>query len=201
MVVMKKLNDLKAKLQPGVVYQRKGLERWSNAIDRHLKQLVEDGTLVKLSQGLYYCARTTAFGDAPPDEKSMINAFLNDERFLITSPNAYNALGIGATQLYNQTVVYNHKRHGQLILGKRTFDFRKKSFFPLELSHEFLLVDLVNNLDHLAEDRASLLNEVEQKVTEFDRSVLADAVRKFGGVAAKKFFAKSLGDDSLYYGD
>jgi len=107
---------------------------------------------------------------------------------------------MGATQLYNQTVVYNHKRHGQLSLGNRTFDFRKKSFFPVELSREFLLVDLVNNVDRVAEDRASLLAEVEKKVASFDRAALAEAVRKFGGVAAKKFFAKSLGDDLLYYG-
>ena len=198
---MKKLDELKAMLQPGRVYQRKGLARWSNAIDRHLKELLADGTLVKLSQGLYYCPKKTAFGHAPPEEIALIRAFLNDDRFLITSPNVYNGLGIGATQLYNQTVVYNHKRHGQLTLGKRTFYFRKKAFFPLELSKEFLLIDLVNNLDHLAEDRTSLLDEVAKKVTSFDRAALADAVREFGGVAAKKFFAKSLGDDSLYHGN
>ena len=198
---MKELDKLKQKLQPGVVYQRKGLARWSNAIDRHLKQLLEDGTLIKLSQGLYYYPKKTAFGDAPPDEKALVRAFLNDDRFLITSPNVYNVLGIGATQLYNQTVVYNHKRHGTLALGKRTFDFRKKSFFPLEVSREFLLVDLVNNVDRVAEDRAALLQAVAKKVTAFDRLALAQAVREFGGVAAKKFFAKSLGDDSLYYGN
>jgi hypothetical protein len=198
---MKKLDELKTKLQPGRVYQRKGLARWSKAIDRHLKQLLEDGTLVKLSQGFYYYPKKTAFGDAPPDENALIRAFLNDDRFLITSPNVYNALGIGTTQLYNQTVVYNHKRHGQLVIGNRTFDFRKKAFFPLELSREFLLVDLVNNLDHLAEDRSALLDEVAKKVATFDRSTLVDTIRAFGGVAAKKFFTKSLGDDSLYYGN
>lgn len=198
---MKELDKLKQKLQPGRIYQRKGLTRWSNAVDRHLKQLLADGTLIKLSQGLYYYPKKTAFGNAPPDEKALVRAFLNDDRFLITSPNVYNVLGIGATQLYNQTVVYNHKRHGQLKIGQRTFDFRKKAFFPLEVSREFLLVDLVNNLDRVAEDRAALLHAVEQKVTAFDRTALAAAVRAFGGVAAKKFFAKSLGDDSLYYGN
>jgi hypothetical protein len=198
---MKKVDELKAKLQPGQVYHRKGLARWSKAIDRHLKALLADGVLIKLSQGLYYCPKQTAFGDAPPEEKTLIKAFLNDDRFLITSPNVYNGLGIGATQLYNQTVVYNHKRHGELMLGKRTFAFRKKAFFPLELSREFLLVDLVNNLDQLAEDRIALLEEVAKKATTFERTALADAVRAFGGVAAKKFFAQSLGDDSLYYGN
>ncbi|MEM7535435.1 MAG: DUF6088 family protein, partial [Chloroflexota bacterium] len=154
---MKKLDQFKKKLRPGQVYQRKGLARWSNAVDRHLKQLLTDGTLVKLSQGLYYYPKKTAFGFAPPDEQMLIRAFLNDDRFLITSPNMYNALGIGATQLYNQTIVYNHKRHGLLSLGNRTFDFRKKTSFPRELSREFALVDLVNNIDRLAEDRTDLL--------------------------------------------
>ncbi|MCB0079971.1 MAG: hypothetical protein KDE47_03530 [Caldilineaceae bacterium] len=198
---MKKLDELRAKLQPGRIYHRKGLARWSKAVDRHLKQLLDDGALVKLSQGIYYCPRQTAFGEAPPDEKALVRAFLNDERFLITSPNVYNVLGIGATQLYNQTVVYNHKRHGKLSLGNRTFDFRKKSFFPLELNREFLLVDLVNNLGRVAEERTALLNEVEKQLPSFDRAALTDAVRTYGGVAAKKFFAQSLGDDSLYYGN
>lgn len=198
---MKKLEKLKEKLQPGRVYQRKGLARWSNAVDRHLKQLLDDGTLVKLSQGLYYCPKKTAFGVAPPDEREMIRAFLNDDRFLITSPNAYNGLGIGATQLYNQTVVYNHKRHGQFILGNRTFDFRKKAFFPLEVSPEFLLVDLVNNLDRLAEDRVALLDEVAASVESYSKADLSNVVRNFGGISAKKFFAKALGEDSLYYGN
>lgn len=198
---MKKLDELREKLQSGRVYQRKELARWSNAVDRHLKLLVEDGTLIKLSQGLYYCPKKTAFGDAPPDEKALVRAFLRDDRFLITSPNVYNVLGIGTSQLYNQSVVYNHKRHGKLTLGNRTFDFRKKPSFPLELSEEFLLVDLVNNVEHLAEDRTALLAEVEKKVASFEQATLADAVREFGGAAAKKFFAQSLGDDSLYYGN
>jgi hypothetical protein len=38
-------------------------------------------------------------------------------RFLLTSPNAYNTLGVGTTQLYDKTVVYNHKRHGHFMLA------------------------------------------------------------------------------------
>ncbi|RYG31935.1 hypothetical protein EON81_21775, partial [bacterium] len=40
-----------------------------------------------------------------------------DNRFLVTSPNAYNTLGVGTTQLYNKKTVYNHKRHGNFTLG------------------------------------------------------------------------------------
>ncbi|MEI9899953.1 MAG: hypothetical protein WDN31_07155 [Hyphomicrobium sp.] len=54
--------------------------------------------------------------------------------FLLTAPNAYNSLGVGTTQLYDMTVVYNHKRHGAFTLGSRRFDFRVKPAFPKSLS-------------------------------------------------------------------
>ena len=50
---MTKLETLKKNLRPGQVYRREDLARLSNAVDRHLKQLVADGTLTKLSGGLY----------------------------------------------------------------------------------------------------------------------------------------------------
>ncbi len=37
---------------------------------------------------------------------------------LLASPNAYNSLGVGTTQLYDKTVVYNHKRHGEFHAGR-----------------------------------------------------------------------------------
>ncbi|MEM7134401.1 MAG: hypothetical protein AAF702_49485 [Chloroflexota bacterium] len=72
-------------------------------------------------QGLYYYPKKTALGYDAPDEKILIRAFLNDGWFLITSPSVYNVLGIGTTQLYTQTVIYNHKRQGQVTLGNRAF--------------------------------------------------------------------------------
>jgi hypothetical protein len=95
-----------------------------------LRQLQKDGTLTKLSGGLYYCPKKTTFGEAPAEDEKLVEAFLKDRRFLLTSPNAYNALGVGTTQLYNQTVVYNHKRHGSFKLGGRMFEFRMKPYFP-----------------------------------------------------------------------
>ena len=100
---MNALNKLKQHLRPGQVYRRADLLPWSNAVDRHLKQLVEEGTLTKLSGGLYYCPKHTNFGAAPASEEKLVEAFLKDHRFLLTSPNAYNVLGVGSTQLYNET--------------------------------------------------------------------------------------------------
>ncbi len=189
---MNKLNEVKKNLRPGQVYRRSDLVQWSSAVDRHLQQLVEEGFLRKLSGGLYYCPRKTTFGVAPPEDKKLVRAFLNDHRFLLTSPNVYNALGVGTTQLYNVTVVYNHKRHGRFKLGGRVFDFRKKPDFPLNLTSEFLLVDLMNNLKRLAEDHDKIRDKVEKKVATMNGRALSRAVQKYGGVATKKFFGRVM---------
>ena len=194
---MSKLNEVRKQLRPGTVYRRAELAQWSNAVDRHLRQLQEEGKLSKLSGGLYYYPKKTTFGDAPAEEKELVKAFLKDSRFLLTSPNAYNALGVGTTQLYNKTVVYNHKRHGRFLLDGREFDFRMKPHFPSSLGHEFLLVDLVNNLGQLAENQDELLCRVEEKAASAKRRALLQAVRRYGGVRAKKFFSNVLQDSTV----
>jgi hypothetical protein len=190
---------IKQHLRPGNLYRRSDLEQWSNAVDRHLKELQADGVLKKLSGGLYYCPKKTSFGEAPAEDNALVRAFLKDDRFLLTSPNLYNALGLGTTQLYNETVVYNHKRHGRFKLGGREFRFFMKPYFPEKLTPEFLLVDVVNNLGQLAEDAETVLEGVKKKVVSMEKSSLVRAVRQYGGLKARKFFAKALGDDTLHH--
>jgi hypothetical protein len=192
---MTRLQALKKHLRPGQVYRREDLARWSNAVDRHLKQLQDDGTLTKLSGGLYAYPKDTAFGKAPAEDDKLVGTFLKDHRFLLASPNAYNSLGVGTTQLYDKTVVYNHKRHGQFALGGRAFDFRVKPSFPKSLSREFLLVDLVNNLDRLAESKSEVLARVKESTASYDAGRLQRAARDYGNVRAKKFFAEALKAD------
>jgi hypothetical protein len=196
-VGMSKLDELKSHLRPGQVYRREDLLPWSKSVDRHLRQLVSDGTLTKLAGGLYYCPKETAFGKAPADDNELVAAFLRDGRFLLASPNAYNQLNVGTTQLYDKTVVYNHKRHGKFSLGGRVFDFRVKPSFPKALSKEFLLVDLVNNLDQLAEDRAQVLRRVEKEVLFSDRSRLQRFARDYGSVRTRRLFHHMLRADPV----
>src|ERR1035438_8685343 len=110
---------LKRHLRPGRVYRREDLLPWSNSVDRHLKALTVDGTLQKLRTGLYYSPRKFEFGEAPAYEHELVKAFLKTDHFVVTSPNAYNQLGLGTTQLYNKRVVYNQKRHGSFQLANR----------------------------------------------------------------------------------
>jgi len=173
-------------LKPGHVYRREDLARVSNAVDRHLRELVTAGQLKKLAQGLYYAPRQSAFGPLPPEDAELVRGFLRDRHFLIFSPSAYNTVGLGATQLYNRTVVYNHKRHGVFMLGNRQFDFRVKPRFPEKLSAEFLFVDMLNNLDALAEDGDAVWQRVAAKVHDFQPEPLQEAVMQYGKTAVRK---------------
>jgi hypothetical protein len=197
---MTKLQELKRHLRPGQVYRREDLAQWSNAVDRHLKQLVSEGRFTKLAGGLYLYPKETAFGKAPPEDGKLVGTFLKDDRFLLASPNAYNSLGVGTTQLYDKTVVYNRKRHGTFFLGGRKFDFRVKPSFPRTLSREFLLVDLVNNLDRLAESKKEVLARVKEHVASYDVPRLQRAAREYGNVRTKKFFRHALDTQMMPHG-
>ena len=186
---MNKLEELKKHLKRGNVYRRTDLAKWSKSVDRHLHLLLQDGTLKKLSQGVYYFPKETTFGQTPPDEEVLVRSFLKDDRFLLTSPNTYNSLGVGTTQLYNKRVVYNHKRHGEFKLGNRKFDFQIKHHFPTKLTQEFLLVDLVNNLERLAEDQGELMKNILSKANGMDEKKLKQSVSVYGNAKAKKLFA------------
>ena len=93
------LEQFRRHLRPGRVYRREDLLPWSRSVDRHLKELTDDGTLQKLRTGLYYSPRKFEFGEAPADEHELVKAFLKTDRFVVTSPNAYNQLGLGTTQV------------------------------------------------------------------------------------------------------
>ncbi|HWO38321.1 MAG TPA: hypothetical protein VNO32_56835, partial [Candidatus Acidoferrum sp.] len=79
-------------------------------------------------------------------------------------------------------------------LGGRTFEFRVKPSFPKTLSPEFLLVDLVNNLDRLAESKREVLERVREQAPSFDSRRLQRAARDYGNVRTKKFFSALTAD-------
>jgi len=189
---MSALEQLKMHLQKGQVYRRNDLVKWSRSVDRHLHVLLEEGVLQKLSQGVYYYPQNSVFGQTPPEEEALVRSFLKDDRFLLTSPNLYNALGVGTTQLYNQRTVYNHKRHGKFKLGNLMFDFQVKHHFPEKLTPEFLLVDLAGNLDRLAEDQQQIKNNVLSKADSMNKAELRNALDPYGNGKAKRLLAPVL---------
>ncbi|WP_347987649.1 hypothetical protein [Methylomonas sp. AM2-LC] len=194
---MPKVNELQKHLQPGQIYRRADLTKWSNAVDRHLQQLVSKGVIQKLAGGLYYCPKKTVFGDAPPEDEMLVRAFLKDDHFYMASLNTYNSLGVGTTQLYNEKLVYNHKRDGRYTLNGRQFYFLKRSRFPEKSSQEFLLVDLINNLHFLAEDKESIIKRVAEKVRGMDKAILMKVVQEYAGARTQSFFEKLFRSDDM----
>jgi hypothetical protein len=191
----KKVGELNKHLKEGKTYRRAELALWSNAVDRHISLLVKEGVLEKLSAGLYYVPKKTIFGVAPPEDESLVRTFLKEDDFLLTSPNAYNSLGVGTTQLYNTRVVYNHKRHGEFELGGKKFFFHSKHRFPKKLTKEFLLVDLINNLKNLAEDSNEVLKKVFAKVQSMDKKQLKHSLNNYGSARTKALLNPLLTKD------
>jgi hypothetical protein len=190
---------LKQHIKPGEVYRRSDLEYYSNAVDRHLCRLTKDGTLRKLGQGLYYAPKQSKFGMVPPSDHDLVERFLKDNSFLLVSPNAYNSLGLGLTQLYNTTWVYNHKRHGELVLNSKKLQFKLKSAFPDTLSREFLVIDLLNNLDELAEDQEQIIKSFQKNIDRFETLELMKMAQQYGSGATKKLLKSVLRKTELTY--
>jgi hypothetical protein len=187
---------LRQHIKPGDVYRRSDLEYYSTAIDRHLSQLVQDGTLLRLSQGLYHAPQFSKFGAVPPSDDVLVECFLKDDEFLMLSPNSFNSLGLGLTQLYNTTWVYNHKRKGEFRLNGKLFEFKLKSSFPTQLTKEFLLVELLNSLDYLVENPN--LVDLSNKVKDFDIAALTQMAQKYGSGRARKILKTTLRKDLSY---
>jgi len=74
-----------------------------------------------------------------------------------------------------------------------------KPYFPSKPTEEFLLVDAVNNLAQLAEDSELVLKQVSKKAAQMNQEKVVNAVLEYGGVKAKKLFAKLLPDAKLNY--
>lgn len=187
--------ELAHHLRAGHVYRREDLTRLSSAVDRDLSKLVASGQLKKLAQGLYHTPKPSRFGPLPPDDYQVVQSFLRgDKDFLLFSPSAYNTVGLGTTQLYNHTLVYNRKRHGIFKLGNREFDFRVKPRFPHQLTPEFLFVDLLNNLNELAEDRDSVLERARGLWPALASPRLHEAVELYGNAATRKYIKAWMDD-------
>ena len=54
------------------------------------------------------------------------------------------------------------------------------------------MVDLVNNLDRLAESRNEVLGRVKERAASYDVPRLQRAARDYGNVRTKKFFLEAL---------
>ena len=70
--------------------------------------------------------------------------------------------------------------------------FERRLNVPKQLSPEFLLVDLVNELGALAEDQDAVLSRVRERATKMDPRKLSRAVSLYGKHSTQKKFREML---------
>ena len=100
------------------------------------------------------------------------------------------------TQLYNTTWVYNHKRKGEFKLNGKTLEFKLKSAYPSKVTREFLLVELLNNMDELVE--IPTLERISNKFNEFDITSLLKMAQTYGSGKSKKILKSLVRKEKIY---
>ncbi|GFO68585.1 hypothetical protein GMLC_21640 [Geomonas limicola] len=156
-------------LQPGCVFRRSDLIGRLNGIDRVLGRLLAAQLVVRVGRGMYHYPKLSRFGVLPADPEELVRVFLGNADFLLVSPNDFNGLSVGTTQLYNHVLVYNRKRRGRVILDGREFEFLVRSDLPDRVTPLFLLEALLGYLDNLAEDRVAVRSRAQERLRELKK--------------------------------
>ena len=105
----------------------------------------------------------------------------------------------GTFNIPSGTTVSDQSLKTSFMLGGKIFEFRLKHKFPRELSKEFLFVDLLNNLNELAEDRDNLLKSVKEKVLAEPQPQMKRAFNAYGGERTKSLFNKWMTEGVLVH--
>ena len=180
-------------LSYGKVYRRQDLAALSKSIDRDLKKLTGNGNLKKVGSGLYLYSENSRWGNLPADEKELASSFLKTSDLLLVSNSDFNSLGLGLTQLWNEVRVYNKRRHCKVKLGNTNFNFQVPfNGYPKRFTPEFLLVDLLNNIDSCGESPTDIKKKVSTSLHGFNAKLLEKLSEQHGKIATKKFFRQLL---------
>lgn len=174
------------KLEPGRAYRTRELRSWSANPTRLARRLVRAGKLREAAHGLFYAPVESRFGKAPATEAEILRAFLRGERFVITGPPRWNALGLGSTSMFASTLAYNTKRSGEFTFDGRRFNLRRV-LFPDNPPPEWFVVDLLQHHDmagmSLSELEARLAGALRARRWEAER--LTEMASKYGTKATQ----------------
>jgi hypothetical protein len=131
-------------LTPGRTYRTADLALWSANPTRLAGRLVREGRLTRLRHGLFRAPREGKWGPTAPSEEELLRALLGSGEFVFTGPEFWNALGLGATAVSPEKLVYNSKRTGVFDLDGRRFRLRRVAW-PRRVTREWYAVDLLEN--------------------------------------------------------
>jgi len=160
-------------LEPGRVYRTREFARWGANPPRLAGRLVARGELVPLAHGLFACPKRGRFGTVPPADAELMRAFLDGSPFVFTGPDRWNPLCLGTTAVFAMPLVYNTKRSGRFVFGKRAFELRRVAF-PDPAPPEWFVVDLFEHAASAATSPEDLEPALTQRLAEgaFDRAAL-----------------------------
>ena len=180
-------------MTPGRVYRTRELREFSANPSRWAKRLVERGVLRQPHHGLFYLPRVGRFGPAPASDEELLRAFLGTDAYLITGPDVWNALGLGTTQLFSVTLVYNGERTGEVELGGRRYWFRRVRF-PKDPPAEWYVVDLFQNERWMPEDTSRLDEHLVYalRVGRLDRARLREMASEYARPAVRERLVRSV---------
>jgi hypothetical protein len=176
---MKRLHE--PKLAPGRAYRTSDLAAWSSNPTRLAQQLVGEGRLRRLRHGLFTVPTESKWGPGSPSDEELLRALLGGADFVLTGPEYWNALGLGATALSPVRLVYNSKRSGTFELDGRRFRLRRVAR-PRRVTPEWYAVDLLEN--HLLSGAS--LERLEEGLVR--------------ALAEKRLSVKRLGQAAAVYG-
>jgi hypothetical protein len=169
-------------LEAGRVYRTSWLRRFGDNPTRLSQRLEARGLVRRLGHGLFYAPTSGRFGEVPPSDEALLDAFLDGTPYLATGPPRWNALGLGSTALFVHPLVYNTKRTGRFLVGRRTFDLRREKF-PARPTAEWFVVDLLHHADEAGVDRHDVTENLTRALRRgrFDLDRLFEMAALFGG--------------------
>ena len=180
-------------LEPGRVYRTRDLQSWGANPTRLARRLVREGRLERLAQGLFYAPRSSRFGPVPPEDTEILSRFLDGDDFVLSGPPYWNALRLGATANYPVVLVYNTRRSGEFILGRRRFLLRRVRF-PPRPTPEWYVIDLFEHREMAGVSGARLVFALAEALLQgrFQEPTLQRMAHEYGTLKTRELIRDAV---------
>lgn len=117
-----------------------------------LERLCRNGTIAKLSKGIYYRPEKSRFGDCPLSQKDIINSLISDNRGVIVGYTLYNSLSLTTqisknVEIYSSDIDQSTKSIGNINLKKYSLEYNYETcemIAMLEILKHFYEIQDIN---------------------------------------------------------
>jgi hypothetical protein len=164
----------------GYVWKRQIIDREYIASDHHKSEFRTFLWLVSGKDSAKYNSFKSVIGYLMHSYKTSASnkAIIFNDETISENPNGGSGKGLFWNALAKLKKVAS--------IDGKTFEFKLKSSFPKNISREYLLVDLLNNLDNLAEDQTQAIAKLPNNVRSFNTAALMKATQQYGTGKTKR---------------